>query len=89
MEKAIEEMWTMLASLPVGYMFNYPFSDLPENFIEVSGQKMLKQDYMDLYEIMRGNVIESDEHFTLPTASSLIDLFDTTETPHKIIIKCR
>lgn len=89
MEKAIDDLRAMLSSLPVGYMFNYPHADIPEDFIEVSGQKLLKRDYMDLYQIMRGNVSECGEHFILPDVSSLMSLFDDVETTHTIIIKYR
>ena len=89
MEKAVDGLMEMLASLPIGYMFNYPHDDVPDDFIVVVGQKLLKSEYMDLYQILRGNVPECGEHFILPDVKSLMTLFDQKLPTSKIIIKYR
>jgi hypothetical protein len=88
-EESIDDLMGMLASLPVGYMFNYPLDDVPENFIEVFGQNLLKSEYMDLYQILRGNVSENGDYFTLPDAKTLMSLFDQSAATSKIIIRYR
>ena len=61
---------------------------MPEDFIEVMGQRLSKQEYPMLYQVLLGNVTDDGSHFILPESSTLRDLFDD-EHSSKIIVKIR
>jgi hypothetical protein len=84
----MSDMLNFLASLPVGYMFCYSGCDVPDDYIEVNGQRLLKSEYPMLHQILLGNVIDDGTHFILPDSSKVRLLFDDTPNT-KIIVKIR
>lgn len=73
--------------LPVGYMVE-TLGQVPMNFIEVDGQRLLKQQYQDLFETMRGTVQEDGDGFILPKKQQLQHLFpEAIVKKSKIILK--
>lgn len=76
----------MLNWLPIGYMTSYN-GDTPNNFIEVDGQKLSKADYSEVYEILKGNVVEDGDFFILPIKSVVQGLFSLDDAKYKIILK--
>lgn len=73
--------------LPVGYMINFPNDQFPSNFIEVDGQRLSKKEYQDVFDILRGNVVDDNDSFVLPTKLELSKKFQSKEG--KIILKLR
>lgn len=73
--------------LPVGYMINFPNGNFPNNFIEVDGQRLSKKEYQDVFEILKGNVIDDTDSFVLPTKLELSEKFNSLDG--KIILKLR
>lgn len=83
----MSDVKNFLASLPIGYMFAYEGVDVPENFLELSGQRLSKKEY-PLLHLMLINVASDDgDDFILPNASSVSDLFPNSAG--KIIVKVR
>jgi len=76
----------VLEWLPVGYMINFPSDNFPSNFIEVDGQRLSKKDYQDVFDILKGNVIDDNDTFVLPTKSHLASKFNSL---CRIIIKLK
>ena len=76
----------MLNWLPIGYMATY-MGELPENFIEVNGQRLSKMQYEEVYDILRGNVKEDGDFFILPLKADVQNLFSLVDSDHKIILK--
>lgn len=87
MEKSIEHCVEFLSWLPVGYMIVSPQQFIPENFIEVNGQRLSKLEFPELFDMLRGNVIEENEHFVLPKQSELCKKFPSNNG--KIILKIK
>lgn len=83
----MSDLLNFLASLPIGYMFAYPNTDLPVDYMEVNGQRLLKSDYPILHEVLSGNVIDDGEYFVLPNSSSVSGMFNDQKA--KIIVKIR
>lgn len=73
--------------LPVGYMINFPYGNYPTNFIEVDGQRLCKKQYQDVFEILKGNVIDDVDSFVLPTKTELSKKFNSLSGT--IILKLR
>lgn len=84
----MSDLLNFLASLPVGYMFCYEGTDLPEDYIEVDGQRLLKGEYPMLHQVLLGNVVDDGTHFILPDSSKVRHLFDDLPNT-KIIVKIR
>lgn len=81
---------SFLTALPVGYMTCFSNSEVPEGFIEIDGQRMIKKDNINLFNILRGNVIDDGDTFVLPNKekiSSMFKGFDPQKS--KIILKIR
>lgn len=84
----MNDLLSFLASLPVGYMFCYRGENIPDDYVEVAGQRLLKSEYPLLHEILLGNVIDDGNYFILPESSKIRELFDDT-SDSKIIVKIR
>lgn len=77
----------VLSWLPIGYMINFPCDVCPTNFIEVDGQRLSKSEYQDVFDVLRGNVIDDGDTFVLPKKSDLVKKFSDTSTT--ILLKLR
>lgn len=84
----MSDLLNFLASLPVGYMFCYDGVDVPEDYIEVAGQRLLKDEYPMLHQVLLGNVTDDGTHFILPESDKVRTLFDDVPNT-KIIVKIR
>ena len=74
--------------MPIGYMVVFFGETIPENFIEVNGQSLLKDEYASLFSAMVGTVLDCGTFFILPTRETILKLFETKEAQHnKIILK--
>ena len=79
-----------LASLPLGYMLAYSGDSMPENFMEVNGQTLSKEEYPSLFSVMVGSLDRDQDTFVLPTRKKVMDyLGDKCDNTSKIIVKCR
>ncbi len=77
----------VLSWLPVGYMINFPSGVYPTNFIEVDGQRLSKMEYQDVFDVLRGNVIDDGDTFVLPKKSELVKKFSDINAT--ILLKLR
>jgi hypothetical protein len=64
-----------LKVMPVGYMTPFSGDVIPEGFMEVNGQRLLKSPNMRLFNILRGVVVDDDVYFVLPTKQKVSTLF--------------
>jgi hypothetical protein len=87
MEKNIAAVLDVLEWLPVGYMINFPYDNFPINFIEVDGQTLSKSEYQDVFDILKGNVIDEGDTFVLPRKDVLKVLFGGNN--EKIILRLK
>jgi hypothetical protein len=83
----VSDLLNFLASLPVGYMFAYPGTDMPEDYMEVNGQRLSKEQYFILHQVLLGNVVDDGSYFILPKSSEISPMFNVPNT--KIIVKFR
>lgn len=74
MEESVSSV-ELYSWLPVGYTTASMGVNVPSNFIEVDGQVLSKQEYVEVYEVLCGSVKEDDETFTLPTKDEVSKLF--------------
>lgn len=73
--------------LPIGYMIACPNDIVPTNFIEVDGQRLSKTEYGDVFDILRGNVIDNGDTFLLPKKETIQNLFSNAGA--KIILRLK
>jgi hypothetical protein len=85
MEESVSSVDTF-TWLPVGYMTASIGVNVPSNFIEVDGQLLSKQEYAEVYEVLRGSVKEDAENFFLPSKDEVKTLFSLSA---RIFIKVR
>lgn len=76
MEENIKPPPEILIWLPVGYMICFPLGEIPKNFIEVDGQRLSKLEYPDLFDTLRGSVVDDGDYFVLPQKQELATQFD-------------
>lgn len=77
----------VLSWLPIGYMINFPCSVCPNNFIEVDGQRLSKAEYQDVFDVLRGNVVDDGDTFILPKKADLAKKFNDVNAT--ILLKLR
>jgi hypothetical protein len=65
-----------LKVMPVGYMTPFAGDVIPDGFMEVNGQRLIKGDNMRLFNILRGVVVDDDVYFVLPTKQKLSSMFN-------------
>lgn len=87
MEENISSMEDVLSWLPIGYMINFPCLVCPDNFIEVDGQRLSKSEYQDVFDVLRGNVVDEGATFVLPKKVDLIKKFSDVNAT--ILLKLR
>jgi Phage Tail Collar Domain len=79
-----------LSSLPLGYMISYAGDCVPENFMEVNGQRLRKEEYPLLFSVMVGSLDRDQDTFVLPTRERMMNyLGDKCDHTSKIIVKYR
>lgn len=80
----------LLNQLPIGYMITIQNSDkLPDNFMYVDGQTLSKKEYNSLFMMMKNNVTECGDYFTLPTRENVENIFKKISDNNSIIIKVK
>lgn len=87
MEKNMSSATDVLTWLPIGYMISFPYDNFPSNFIEVDGQRLSKADYQDVFDVLKGNVVDDGDTFVLPQKSLVTTKFSSSAG--KIIMKLR
>jgi hypothetical protein len=70
-----EKQLEFLKVMPVGYMTPFSGDAIPQGFMEVNGQRLIKCDNMRLFNVLRGVVVDDDVYFVLPTKQKLSSLF--------------
>jgi hypothetical protein len=59
-----------------------------DGFLEVRGQEMAKSEHLTLFEVLRGNVIDKQSTFLLPTKKHISTYFSNfNPDTMKIVIK--
>lgn len=77
-----------LFSLPLGTMIAVDKSFSVDGFLEVNGQELQKSEHTSLFDVLKGNVIDNDSTFVLPSRSHIQAYFsDFDPDTMKIIIK--
>lgn len=76
----------VLDMMPIGYMIIFSGEQVPNNFIEVSGQPLSKNEHLLLFSVLVGTVIDCGSFFVLPTRETLLKLFGAEDTSDKKII---
>ena len=77
-----------LKIMPVGYMTPFSGNEIPQGFVEVKGQRLIKADNVRLYNVLKGIVVDEDIYYVLPTQEKVSPLFNGFDSEkNKIIIK--
>lgn len=84
----IDKQAEFLKVMPVGYMMPFSGDTIPQGFMEVNGQRLIKSDNLRLFNILKGIVIDDDVYFVLPTKQKVSALFNGFDPEKgKIIIR--